>query len=193
MPAAGHADPPLPNALWACPAVCPSHLVVLGLVPAPGGVCSLEDRRHMPRGLGVSAWPCPQATTFRGQRQRTRKNHPLGCSSSCPPGVEGRVWGDAEPTEQSLLLGEWTPAPPGNQRPNKHGLGGCPSAHTARPWKPASLVEEPRAAAQEGSLGGVGGRRGGAGALHLSPDSGGLGPRRGGGGGFRASCQKVGF
>ena len=73
-----HADPPLPKALWACPAVCPSHLVMLGLVSAPGGVCSLEDMRHMPRGPGVSAWPCPQGTTFRGQRAKDTEEPPAG-------------------------------------------------------------------------------------------------------------------
>lgn len=46
-----HDDPLLPNALWACLAVCPSHFVLPGLVSAPGGVCSLEDMRHMPRGI----------------------------------------------------------------------------------------------------------------------------------------------
>lgn len=43
---------------------------------------------------GVSAWPCPQGTTFRGQRQWTRKPHQLGYRGSCPPGADGRVWGE---------------------------------------------------------------------------------------------------
>ena len=89
-----HDDPSLPNALWACLAMCPSHFVLPSLVSAPGGVCSLEDMRHMPRGiLGSQRGPALRGP-LSGDKERTQKHHPRGYSGSCSPGAEGHVCGE---------------------------------------------------------------------------------------------------
>lgn len=155
-------------------------------------------------GLGGGfSMALPSGDHFQGTKTMDTEAPPAGLQGLLPTrSRRACVGGDAEPAEQSLLLGERMPAPPGNRRPNKRGLAGCPSACTARPWKPASHRGAPLCGPGRvsGRSGRVAGRGRGRGALRLSQDSRGREPRRGGGGGFRAraaatsaSCQKVRF
>lgn len=134
-------DPSLPDALGVCPAVCSGHFVLPGLVSAPRGTCVI-CRGGSWGGLSMAL---PSGDHFQGTKTMDTEAPPAGLQGLLP--TQGRrafVGGDAEPAEQSLLLGEQTPAPPGNRRPNERGLAGCPSACTARPWKPASRGGAPR-------------------------------------------------
>ena len=175
--------------VWPCAQaiLCCQALFLHPGVSAPWKTCVIC--RGGSWGLSMAL---PSGDHFQGTKTTDTEAPPAGLQRLLLAQSRGAcVWGDAELTEQSLLLGEQTPAPPGNRWPNEHVLAGCPSAHTARPWKPASLAEEPRAAAREGSLGGAAGRRGRDGGAETSAWG-----RRGlqaEATAASASCQKVGF